>query len=103
VLPYVISELQGKVKGMGFKEVKAAVEHYFSGIVWSMEKQEWSRMSEHLRNILVLKLMARANADCGTSIPSDHTDHGYPRKTSHHQAHLHSQDKPKTPSKNITH
>lgn len=101
VLPYVISELQGKVKGMGFKEVKAAVENYFSGIVWSLEKQEWGQMSEHMRNILVLKLMAGANSAPSTPLPPSPTAVTHEKPVASNPTAR--QGKTKTPEKNITH
>lgn len=44
--PQVIQELGAELEGKSYAESRESIEEYLSRITWSLEKEEWYRMSE---------------------------------------------------------
>lgn len=44
--PLIIQTIGGDLVGKTRAEARSAIDDYFSQIVWSLEKDEWERMSE---------------------------------------------------------
>ncbi len=44
--PLIIQELGTSLRGKPRPEARKMVDDYFARIVWSLEKEEWDRMSE---------------------------------------------------------
>ena len=44
--PLIIQELGASLRGKSRPEASKVVDAYFARIVWSLEKDEWDRMSE---------------------------------------------------------
>jgi len=44
--PLIIQELGNSLRGKSRPEARKVVDDYFARIMWSIEKDEWERMSE---------------------------------------------------------
>ena len=51
--PPIIQLLGEQLAGQPRLEARRLIDAYFSEIVWSLEKEEWERMSEHEKTVFV--------------------------------------------------
>ncbi len=51
--PQVIQEISAEIAGKSHAQARELIKRYFAGITWSLEKDEWERMSEAQRTEFV--------------------------------------------------
>lgn len=49
--PLIIEEIGDKLVGLPTDEALRVIEEYFSQITWSLEKEEWNRMSDNAKRL----------------------------------------------------
>ncbi len=53
--PKIIQDLGVKLAGIAERDARQLIDDYFARITWSMEKEEWDRMTEEQKSIFVRK------------------------------------------------
>lgn len=53
-----IKELIKIVKGQSLKQARKSVEKYFDNVVWSVDKEEFNKLNEEQKSMLVRKLVS---------------------------------------------
>lgn len=54
--PQIIQDLGTKFRVVGEREARQLIDGYFAKIIWSLEKEEWDRMSEAQKTEFVRKV-----------------------------------------------
>jgi len=60
--PLVIQALGAKLAGKSQAEIRRLIDEYFAKIVWSLEKEEWEKMSEGQRALFVRRAREKAKS-----------------------------------------
>lgn len=60
--PLVLQALGSELTGKSQAETRRLIDEYFDKIIWSLEKEEWEKMSEAQRALFVEKACEKAKS-----------------------------------------
>lgn len=60
--PIVIGEIGNQLCGLSTDDAMNVIDEYFSRIIWSLEKDEWERMSRTEKHSLLKKIIKWSEA-----------------------------------------